>query len=550
MEALLDEISGTFESSSLQRLRPAILDLKEKLRADEVRLAVLGQMKRGKSSLLNALLGERILPTGVLPLTSVVTEIRYGAVPKANVHYQRGSVVEEIALSEIVEYVTEARNPGNRKGVGSLQLFYPSQLLQDGLVLVDTPGFGSTYSHNTLATLGYLSRVDAAIIVFSIDPPITEVEANFIRDIQKDIPRLMFILNKVDLVSDDEAQAACTFLRDELKNRLGLVDFDVFPLTTRFYEEAIESSKPSTGLCRFEQHLRHFAKYGHDATLFMSILRDAGQALNIASFALSLSERFSAVTAVEIEDKRMQIRQLLNETERETVAIRALLREERLSLMKKIGIDLDMHVKTSTPYLEERLLSLKQANPHSSGRALGRLLEEFFNKEVAIIFRDWRMQEDAQVSMLLEEIVSRYTEKANSILNRLFVGMSSLVDLPPTKLQVHCGLAMDSRVSYSVERIFISLDGLLLALPPFLQRPVVFRRAMTSVPDRLDRNSGRIRFDYLERMERSFQVLERSLTSQIEDARQTLVKMLETPDTDVQLRRKIEALQSCVSALT
>jgi Predicted GTPase len=548
LENLLDEISRIVESSSLQRLHPAILDLKKKLSTDEVRLAFLGQMKRGKSSLLNALLGENILPTGILPLTSVVTELRYATSPHADVQYRSGSLVE-IAISEIAEYVTEAKNPGNRKQVLSLQLCYPSELLREGLVLVDTPGFGSTYSHNTASTLGYLANVDAAVVVFSIDPPITELESNFIRDIRKDIPHLIFVLNKIDLVSDEEVETACRFLRDELVNRLGLVDFSVFPLATRTEPINGVNETYSTGMTRFMEHLHHFAKHSHDQTLFSSILREAGQILDLASFALLLSQRFSSLSAAQVEDKRRHVQRVLDETARDTAGIRSLLREEQLDFMKKVDADLATCIRTATPWLEERLSDLQRANPHTSGRALGRLLEEFFNEQIDEIFRDWRKQEDAQLSRMLDEIVSGYTARANSILDSLMIGIGSLVDLQTANLKVTCGLAMDSRVSYSIERIFISLDSFLLVAPPFLQRRLVFQRARNSVPLRLDRNSGRLRFDYLERMERTFHQLEHSLTSQIEDVRQMLMKTLEMPRSDVALWNQIKAVQSYVSAL-
>ena len=548
MENLLDEISRILESSSLQRLQPAILDLKKKLSADEVRLAFLGQMKRGKSSLLNALLGENILPTGVLPLTSVVTEIRYAPSPHASVQYRSGSLVE-IANSEIAEYVTEAKNPGNRKQVLSLQLCCPNELLRNGLVLVDTPGFGSTYSHNTASTLGYLANVDAAVVVFSIDPPITEVESNFIRDIRKDIPHLIFVLNKIDLASDEELEVACRFLRDELMNRIGLVDFSVFTLSTRTGAISGVNETYSTGMTRFMEHLLYFAKHSHDQTLFSSILRDAGQILDLASFALSLSQRFSSLSAADVDEKRRHVQRLLDETARDTAGIRSLLHEEQLDFMKRIDADLATCVRTATPGLEKRLSNLQRANPHTSGRVLGHLLEEFFNEEINVIFSDWRKREDAEMSRMLDEIVSRYTTKANAILDNLVIGIGSLVDVQPANSTISCGLAMDSQISYSIERIFVSLDRFLLLLPPFFQRRIVFRRAMSSVPQRLDRNSGRLRFDYLERMERTFRLLEHSLTSQIEDVRQMLMNTLEMPRSDVARWNQIKAIQSYVSAL-
>jgi small GTP-binding protein len=548
LAAVLDEIFEICGNAPLERLQPAICDLKQRLKTDEVRLAVLGQMKRGKSSLLNALLGEPILPTGVLPLTSVVTEIRYAADPRACIVYRSG-LSEEIALADIGEYVTEALNPGNRKGVEALQLFYPSNLLRKGLVLVDTPGFGSTHSHNTVTTLGYLGKVDAAIIVFSVDPPITEVEASFIREIRKDIPRLLFVLNKTDLVTTEEVNAAREFLHDELTNKVQLSSCEIFPLSARFRASELANEHGASGLSRFADYLRDFARYRHDETLFFSILSHVSQVLDLASFALCLSTRFSSLESSELRKRRAEMRVLVDQSARETDAIGTLLRQEQAAMMAEVIEDLDAHVRSSTPYLEQQLAELRRANPNASGRPLGKLLENFFNVEAGKIFRDWRMQEDARLSSKLKEIEGRYAEKANSILMHLAEALASMVDVPAAELKVNSGLAMDSKVTYSVQPIFYSLDRFLLAIPPPIQRNIVYRRVRNSIAGRLDRNAGRIRFDYLERLERSFKMLEQTLKSQIQDTEHALTGALEAPSTDGNLLAKVRAVQAYVSLL-
>lgn len=87
-------------------LREKLLSLEMKLASNQLHLAVLGQMKRGKSSFINALLGTEILPTGVLPVTAVITEIKYAPVPKATILYTTGRR-EEVGLSTLADYITE-----------------------------------------------------------------------------------------------------------------------------------------------------------------------------------------------------------------------------------------------------------------------------------------------------------------------------------------------------------------------------------------------------------------------------------------------------------
>src|ERR1700693_3449589 len=104
-------------------------------------VACLGQFKRGKSTLLNALVGESILPVGVVPVTSVVTILRHGDRPTAMVRFSDGHS-EPIALDTIAMFIDERQNPGNRRHAILVDVALPSPILRDGLCLVETPGLG------------------------------------------------------------------------------------------------------------------------------------------------------------------------------------------------------------------------------------------------------------------------------------------------------------------------------------------------------------------------------------------------------------------------
>ena len=98
-------------------------DLMSKLAEDRFTLAVVGQFKRGKSSLMNAIIGRDILPIGVLPLTSAITILKYGPVEKLTILRERDAIFpEQPPVSALAEYVTEQGNPGNRKGVKNVLL--------------------------------------------------------------------------------------------------------------------------------------------------------------------------------------------------------------------------------------------------------------------------------------------------------------------------------------------------------------------------------------------------------------------------------------------
>jgi hypothetical protein len=143
--------------------------LTARIRLDEepFDLVGLGEFRRGKSTLINALLGRELLPTGVVRLTSVITAIGAGGRDRLVVDYSNGRE-HEYAVDELPEHVTEASNPGNRLGVELARLELDHELLRAGVELVDTPGIGSIHSRNTQVTRDLLPPVDAALAAEAI----------------------------------------------------------------------------------------------------------------------------------------------------------------------------------------------------------------------------------------------------------------------------------------------------------------------------------------------------------------------------------------------
>ena len=300
--------SGTRNDS----LHEKLLSLERKLASNQLHLAVLGQMKRGKSSFINALMGAEILPTGVLPVTAVITEIKYGLAPEAIILYSTGAR-EQVDLGTLADYITESGNPGNKKQVASVELAYPSPFLESGIILIDTPGIGSTHAHNTRTTEGYLEQVDAGIVVLSVDPPITEVESHFIRNVKEEIPKLFFVLNKVDTVSADEVSHISRFLEEEL-SRLQIESPEIFCLSAR---RAMEGrGKPpataaSSGIEIFEQRLRTFLLEEKDRVLVRSIALDALHIARTLKFAATIGVRAQSMSLDELHLKGRAIDQIV-----------------------------------------------------------------------------------------------------------------------------------------------------------------------------------------------------------------------------------------------
>jgi GTP-binding protein EngB required for normal cell division len=182
-------------------------------------VACVGQFKRGKSTLLNALIGHLVLPTAVVPVTAVPTIIRHGERLAARVRFQSAAWTD-IPVSTVEEYVSEDKNPENAKSVAGVEIFVPSPLLKTGMCFVDTPGLGSVFAENTAATHAFIPHIEAAIVVIGADPPLSGDELQLVETISKEVHDLVFVLNKADRASSSERSAALEFSRRVLETHL------------------------------------------------------------------------------------------------------------------------------------------------------------------------------------------------------------------------------------------------------------------------------------------------------------------------------------------
>ena len=210
-------LQSSNRSEAAERCQALLVDLAE----DRFNLAVVGQFKRGKSSLMNAIVGREVLPTGLLPLTSAITTLCYGPHERLVVQRKGWSIPQEIAVAELADYVTEHGNPGNIKGVLEARLELPAGFLRRGLHFVDTPGIGSFRHENTDTTYAFLPQADAVIFVTSVEAALSEAEAAFLDDIRQYVGKIFFVANKIDLLNDNERRILLDYIQTSLDRVMG-----------------------------------------------------------------------------------------------------------------------------------------------------------------------------------------------------------------------------------------------------------------------------------------------------------------------------------------
>lgn len=226
---LLGKVEGS--EAELRDLRNAIADLD-----GAFMLVVAGEYNAGKSTLLNALLGMKVMPEGVTPTTDKVTVITWG---------------EEISEASL--------------GDELVQRTAPVPVLKE-LAVVDTPGTNAIIRQHQELTERFIPRADLVIFVTSADRPYTESERQFLELISSWGKKVAVIINKIDIIeSDEERERVIEFVRDNARATLGITP----PVLTVSARSALkarldgnEAALGNTGLKELEAHIRAILEEG------------------------------------------------------------------------------------------------------------------------------------------------------------------------------------------------------------------------------------------------------------------------------------------------
>jgi hypothetical protein len=376
--------------------------------------------------------------------------------------------------------------------------------------------------------------VDAGIVVLSVDPPITEVESRFIRSLSTDIPKLFFILNKTDLFSPQEVSEIRRFLEIEL-GRVKITSPEIFPLSAvcADHNTSRGSSTPMPdGLDTFVQRLRIFLFEEKQRALADSAARDVLAIASTLRFASAIGARAEGMSTEELKNKRLALYGAFQQAEDETQEMHVLLRQQFADVLAEVEYDVAAYATEAIPEVQRNLDQFQREHPKETGRLFGVLLEDFLLREVQVVFRKWQIQEDEKVQQKLDFLADRFSNQTSRILDRLERVADSLFETHVKHVSVSCTLRVESHLRYRVEHVFHSLDSFFLLLPRFLQRRIVIRKTQRTIPLLLDMNAGRIRFDYIERLQSSIDPFENELRNTVAIMVSSLRKAIEMPHTE------------------
>ena len=274
--------------------------LQQKIKKDDFYLAITGSFKRGKSSLLNALLEKQVAPTGIIPVTAVVTIIGYGKNETVTVHYENGKQ-ERIEKSKIYQYVAEEENPNNEKKVKFLSILLPLEWLQ-GMRIIDTPGIGSGHLHNTEEAFSFIPQIDMALYVLSAELPISQEDLRFLKALKAQTPALYLVLNKSDLVTREAQEALLQHNRQMMTQNWKDTVPDILPVSSL--------SKDKTSIRTLKKQINRIHKEKKSEILTYTLKKRIKTLLQKTASLLKSQEETLLLPKHELEAEIQQIKKL------------------------------------------------------------------------------------------------------------------------------------------------------------------------------------------------------------------------------------------------
>lgn len=485
-------------------------DLREKIEKNTFNLVVVGQFKRGKTSLINALLGIDILPVAVVPLTSIVTVIIYGETLNIKVFFNDGRV-EEIKPDSLPEYVTEKGNPKNIKNVSEVIITFPSPYLKDGVRLIDTPGVGSIYQHNTDVAYQYLPKSDAAMFLLSVDQPMSKAELDFLRDVKEYSNKIFFLLNKADYLNEKDLQESIDFSRGVLKEVMG-TEVKIFPISARQALEGKLSGSQDmiqkSRLPEFSEVLNRFLMEEKGKILILSVSNNLLRIISQTRFEFEL-ELKSLTAPLEELQKRLAIfesKKLEVMIEKQDFDI--LLDGETKRLLKNIlDEDIEKFKKELLPQVMANLENYYNENKSLSLKELHKALEQQVITGVKQAFSGWRVIEDEKLAKAFESVCRRFILKINDTVDALLKFSSELFQIPFDAIKAEALWTVKSGFYYKFKDEPVGLEmlasSLTLALPKFIGDRIIMKKMREYLLQVIDIQSGRVRYDFAERLDKS-----------------------------------------------
>jgi len=214
------ELGGICQDLEMPEQAESLRQMKERLQNHVFSVGIMGEFRRGKSTVINALLGQKIVPSDIVPCSATLNYVRWGTDKDAQIYFKDGHV-QTVDVEDLSDYVTKITEESAKmaESVDYAVVHYPCQFCQNGVQIVDTPGLNDDDRMDAIAQ-DVLPTLDAIIMVLVADSPFSKSEAEFVRNkvMTSDLGRIIFVVNKIDAIDEDDRERLLKDIRKRIQN--------------------------------------------------------------------------------------------------------------------------------------------------------------------------------------------------------------------------------------------------------------------------------------------------------------------------------------------
>jgi small GTP-binding protein len=529
--ALLDTLSEVSRLGG-ETDRRHLAELADRLRDERLRVLVAGEAKRGKSTVVNALLGRAVLPTGVTPVTAVATVVRYGAEEHVRADFADGHG-ERRPLADLPGLVTERGNPGNRLGLTQVVVCVDADLAARGVEIVDTPGTGSVFEHNTAEAERALEHMDAAVFVLTADPPISAAERDLLARVTQASVRVFVLLNKADRLDAAEREEAVAFAAEHV-NAVAGDGVAVRPVTAR-------AGVGDPGFAAFLADFTGYLESGRTADLAESVRRQAVRIVQRLLDDVRLARRAAEMRAGAAAERLALFRDRLAAVttgRRDAVDV---AEAEGRRLLAALNDAAEAAGTSLTASIRDQVAADLRAVHAESPGELERAGRDRLVELAAGAVETWRTEQRDLLEAGLTALDARLTHALNEALAGVRDAARELLDVDLAVPEVAGRLVENPRFFYSFAETAGQTELLAGALRRHLPGELGRRRArehvLAETAELVPKQVGRARADLQFRLADATRALVRAITDRYAESADRLLAVLDAAANDPTVRR-------------
>ena len=506
----------------------------QKLTEERFHLVALGQFKRGKTTLINAILGESLLPVAVVPLTSVLTLIRYGQEIFVEVVFQDHKRLT-IHTSDLEDYVTERGNPKNEKHVRYVEIHYPSGFLHGGIILIDTPGIGSLFLHNTATTYDFIPDIDAAIFLLSADLPMTQAEYQFLEEVRNYVDKIFFVLNKIDILTPEELTEAVEYNTGVLQKQIDNNEIALFPLSARSVLEVgnpNDSRKPILDkLAEFKNALKSFLENERRSVLLRASQQRVRTHATELRFILELELKSNEMPLEDLRQKIDMFKNQIVSVQKDRKRFSYILTGELTSLEQWINEEIEKFKRLETDRLKEQISAWVAQQENTVGRSFIDQSKHKLSEMLISDFDFWRQAFEPKLITKYEKIAAEFTSEINGLIDDLHQISGKLFDIVIESFTDIETFTWKKTFTYSVEdgALFLEIEPMKLlagALSKKMLKNKVQKKVIKEIEEKVERNCGRLRYEYSYSLQESARKFRADLEAEVEHIIESIESIL------------------------